>query len=590
MKTLILSDEFISELKSRNDIEEIIGDYVNLQRKGKNLMGLCPFHSERTPSFCVYPSNGSFYCFGCGAGGDVITFLRLMEHYDYIEAVKNLADRAGMSLEISQEDNALHNQKLLIYKINREAAKFYYMCLLNKMGSEAVNYLRSRGISDSFISRFGLGYSPKSGYALVDYLNKKGYNEKDIILSDLAFKSRNKRIIDRFRNRLMFPIIDVRGNVIAFGARTMGNDVPKYINTSDTLVFKKSSNLFALNFAKKSGKENLILTEGYMDVISLHQSGFTNSVAGLGTALTQGQVKLLSRNTGEVIVCYDSDEPGRKASERATKMLQQDGLDVKILTIPKGKDPDEYLRINGKDGAFKFRNLVENSKNCTEYRLNQIKSMYDLNDSEGKIKYITEAVKILSECQNSIEREVYALKISSESGIDKSVIIALVEKKLKSKNKSNKKKEFKDIAKFTSAVSDKINPEKHENLRAATAEEALISYVINNPDASDSIFERFSPSNFITNFNRRIFEVLKDLNEKGKLFDISNISTYGFSLEEIGRITRIICKYNFSEGTASAVNEYMKVISEENKKKKFKDIKELSENEVLEYIKNLKNK
>lgn len=587
---LMLSDEFISELKSRNDIEEIVGEYVNLQRKGKNLMGICPFHSERTPSFCVYPSNGSFYCFGCGAGGDVITFLRLIEHYDYLEAVKNLSERVGMDLEINEEDNAVHNKKLLIYQINREAAKFYHSCLLSAEGKEAVEYLKRRGIKASSARHFGLGYSPKNGYALVDYLNKKGYNKKDIILSDLAFKSRNGREFDRFRNRLMFPIIDIRGNVIAFGARTMGNDIPKYINTSDTLIFKKSSNLFALNFAKKSGKNSLILAEGYMDIISLHQAGFTNSVAGLGTALTSGQVKLLARNADEIFICYDSDEPGKKAADKAMKMIRQNGVNVKILTIPKAKDPDEYLRSNGKDAAFKFKELIENSKNDTEYRISQIKSEYDLNFPEDKIKYITQCAKILSECYSPVEREVYALKISSETGINKSSIMILIDKNLKSKDRKNQKKEFKNIEKITSAVNDSVNPDKRRNLRAATAEEALISYIINNPDMANTIFSRLSLENVSTAFNKRILEALKDLNSKKKILDISSISEYGFSFEEIGRITRFICSYNASVGTLSAAEEYISVINEEAQKSKFSNIDELPESEVSRYIKNLNKK
>ena len=252
---MIISEEFISELKARNDIEEIISSYVDLNRKGKNLMGLCPFHAERTPSFCVYPSNASFYCFGCGAGGDVITFLRLIEHYDYIETVKYLADRCGMNFEIDNQSDEIHRQKMLIYEMNREAAKFYYKSLFSPEGKVALNYLSERKLSSSTITHFGLGYSPKSGYSLVDYLKNKGYNIKDIVMSNLAFSARNSGARDRFRGRLMFPIIDVRGNVIAFGARTLKNEVPKYINTSDTPVFKKSNNLFSLNFAKNSNEK-----------------------------------------------------------------------------------------------------------------------------------------------------------------------------------------------------------------------------------------------------------------------------------------------------------------------------------------------
>ncbi len=586
---MILSDEFMSELKARSDIGEIAGEYIDLQRKGKNLMGLCPFHSERTPSFCVYPHNGSFYCFGCGAGGDVITFLRLVEHYDYVEAVKILSQRAGMDFEISEEDNIAHNKKLLMYEINREAAKFYHRDLFSPLGKEAFNYLEKRGIAVSSIKHFGLGYSPSQGYALVDYLKKKGYNVEDIILSNLAFRSRNLKETDRFRNRLMFPIIDVRGNVIAFGARTMGNDNPKYINTSDTPVFKKSTNLFALNFAKKSGENKLILTEGYMDVVSLHQAGFTNAVAGLGTALTPNQVKLLARYTDEVLISYDSDEAGQKAANKAISMFKSNGIDVKVITIPKAKDPDEYLRIQGKDGALKFKNLIDNSKNDTEYQLSKIKAIYNLEKSEDKIKYLTEASKILANCQSPIEREVYAIKLSAEIGINKSSILLQIEKYLKQKFKNHEKKEFKNIAKITSAVNDKINIDKHDNLRAAVAEESLISCIVNNPDIANAVFAKFTPDDMITSFNKRILSSIKDIVSKGKILDITNISAYGFSFEEIGRITKMICSYNKSMATTEAVNEYLSVINQENKKNKLKDINYISEDEVVKYIEDLKS-
>lgn len=586
---MLLSDEFITELKSRNDIGDIAGEYVDLQRKGKNLMGLCPFHSERTPSFCVYPHNGSFYCFGCGAGGDVITFLRLIEHYDYMEAIKALSERAGMDFEISEEDNVVHRKKLLIYELNREAARFYHKALFSPQGKKALDYLKKRGTSASTIKHFGLGYSPTNGYALVDYLKKRGYNREDMILSNLAFKSRNLKETDRFRDRLMFPIIDIRGNVIAFGARTMGNDTPKYINTSDTMVFKKSTNLFALNFAKKSGENKLILTEGYMDVVSLHQAGFINAVAGLGTALTPNQIKLIARYADEVLVSYDSDEAGQKAAKRAISMLKSNGINVKIITIPKAKDPDEYLKLQGKEGAFKFKNLIESSKNDTEYQLEKIKSECNLDNPEDKIKYLTEASKVLANCQNPIEREVYAIKLSSEIGISKSSVLLQIEKYLKQKFKKHEKKEFKNITKITSAVNDKINVDKHSNLRAASAEESLISCIINNQDIADTIFSKFSPEEMITGFNKRILNSLKDIVSKGKILDITNIAAYGFSFEEIGRITKMICNYNPSMATNGAINEYLQIINEENKKNKLKNIEHVSEFEVMKYITDLKS-
>lgn len=585
---MILSEDFISELKSRSDIREIIGEYVNLQQKGRNLMGLCPFHSERTPSFCVYPSNGSFYCFGCGAGGDVITFLRLIEQSDYVETVKKLAERAGMDFEISEEDNKLHQKKLLVYKINREAAKFYHKCLIDSKCDKALKYLKDRSIKNKTIVHFGLGYSPSSSYSLVDYLEKMGYNIEDVILSDLAFKSRSGKHIDRFRDRLMFPIIDVRGNVVAFGARTMGNDIPKYINTSDTPVFKKSSNLFALNFAKKSGKSNLILTEGYMDVITLHQAGFTNAVAGLGTALTLNQVKLLSRNTEEVIVSYDSDEPGKKAATKAIEMLRDNDVSVKVVTIPKAKDPDEYIRAQGKNGEVKFRNLVENSKSDIEYQLSDIKNKYNLENDKDKVEYLTQASKILANCKNSIEREVYAIRLSSEVGVNKSSVLVQIEKYLKQQKKKESKKEFRNIERFTAAVNDKVNADKKDNLRAAVAEEHLISFIINNPDMAGNIFSEISPSDMITGFNRKVFEVIKELILNGSTLDISNFSLYNFSFEEIGRITKMMCGYNPQIGTKKAVSEYIMTIKEENKKNKFKDIGGVSEESIQEYICSLK--
>lgn len=585
---MILSEDFISELKSRNDIGEIIGEYVNLQQKGRNLMGLCPFHSERTPSFCVYPSNGSFYCFGCGAGGDVITFLRLIEHYDYIETVQKLAERAGMDFEISDEDNREHQKKLLIYKINRESAKFYHKCLAQDKENKAFKYLTTRGVQNKTITHFGLGFSPPSGYALVDYFKKIGYNMEDVVLADLAFKSRSGHYVDRFRNRLMFPIIDVRGNVVAFGARTMGNDIPKYINTSDTPVFKKSSNLFALNFAKKSGKNSLILTEGYMDVITLHQAGFTNAVAGLGTAFTTNQVKLIARNAEEVIVSYDSDEPGKKAAAKAIEMLKNNSVAVKVVTIPKAKDPDEYIRTQGEKGEIKFRNLIENSKSDIEYKLSGIKGRYNLENDEDKVEYLTEAAKILASCNNSIEREVYAMRVSSEVGISKSSVMIQIEKYLKQRKKKERKKEFKNVEKFTSALNDKINPDKRNNLRASAAEESLISSVVNNPDIAKSVFSKISANDLITSFNKRVFKVMEELALNDKSFDISNFSLYDFSFEEIGRITKMICGYNPQMGTKEAIDEYLKVIKEENTKNRFKDVTNNSEESIKEYIHSLK--
>ena len=585
---MVFSEDFIMELKERNNIEEIISEYVSINRRGKNLLGLCPFHAERTPSFCVYPNNGSFYCFGCGVGGDVITFLRLAEHFDYVEAVKYLAERVGMNTQISDEDNEIYRQKALIYKANREAAKYFHNCLMSDKGSEAINYLKERHILPKTVKHFGLGYSPSSGYALIDYLKAQGYSEDVIISANLGMKSGNSKCRDRFKGRLMFPIIDVRGNVVAFGARTLKSETPKYINTADTPVFKKSSNLFALNFAKNSGREKLILTEGYMDAVSLHQAGFSNTVAGLGTALTLGQVKLLGRYCDEVVLSYDADEAGQKAAKKAMEMLRENGMSVKILSIPKAKDPDEYIRSNGKDGVIKFKDLVDKSKSDMEFKLESIKSNLDLETAEGKVKYLTAAAKELANCENAIERDIYISKLCEETGINRSSIVLQVEKYMKMKSGRARKQEFKNISKFTSGINDKINKEKRNNLRAACAEESLLSCIINNPDIANNIFSRIDEEVFITDLNRRIYAAAKRLSSEDKVMDINSFSSGGeFSLEEIGRITKIICSYKPNMITDESIDEYLNILMDEKRKNDIKN-EETTEFEIKKYIEELR--
>ncbi len=591
-----ISDEFISELKEKNDICDIVSQYVDLSHKGRNLMGICPFHTEKTASFCVYPNSSSFYCFGCGVGGDVISFIRLIENYDYIEAVKYLSDRAGLNFEISNNEDINYKKKLIIYEINRESAKFYHKCLMGKQGEKARKYLNSRGINKNIIIRFGLGYSPENKFSLLDYLQQKNYNTEDILLSNMSYKSRNLKHIDRFYNRLMFPIIDIRGNVVGFGARSLTGEIPKYINTSDTMIFKKSNNLFGLNFAIKSNLKNLILTEGYMDVISLHQAGFKNSVATLGTALTDSQAKLISRYTEEVILSYDSDEAGKKASDRATKILKDNNLKVKIISLPDCKDPDEYLKKHGKSAKLKFGNLIQNSKNDIEYKLFLLKSECDISNSDGKIKYLTESSKILASCKNKIEREVYALSISNEIGVSKSVILIQINKYIKQILNKNKSQEFKNITKITSGFNDNINKQKYNNLRACIAEENIISYIINNYDRYnkkiiDLLNNSLHENLFITDFNKKVFVSIKNIIMSGKRLDISSIyNNYNseFSVREIGRITKIACNCNINITHESSIHEYINILIEEHEKQKLKNTNNISELEIQDFIKKLK--
>lgn len=589
---MVLSDDFIAEIKEKNDICEIISQYVDLQRKGRYMMGICPFHAERTASFCIYPNSSSFYCFGCGVGGDIINFIRLIENYDYIEAVKYLAERAGLNFDISTEEDQIYKKKLIVYEINRASAKFFHKYLMSANGAKAREYLYKRGITDKTIIRFGLGYSPENKFSLVDYLEQTGYNTEDIILSNMSYKSRNLKHIDRFYDRVMFPIIDIRGNVIGFGARSLSGATPKYLNTSDTIVFKKSNNLFGLNFAIKSNSKNLILTEGYMDVVSLNQAGFSNAVATLGTALTDSQAKLISRYTEEVILSYDSDEAGQKASERAIKILKNNNLKVKIISFPDSKDPDEYLKKHGKNAKLKFSNLIENSKNDIEHKLLNLKSSCDLLSSDGKIKYLTESAKILASCKNKIEREVYALSICNEVGVSKSVILIQINKYIKQNLNKLKSQENKNIIKNTSYINDIVNKQKHDNLRASIAEENIISYIINNfdkyPKKIKNILDQINEDLFITDFNKRVYSIIKNIILSNRKPDIAVISGYEFSVKEIGRITKIICSYNNNIMHEDSIFEYVNILEQEQEKQKFKNINNISEFEIQDYIKKLK--
>ncbi len=352
-----LPEQFMQDLKMRSDITDIVSSYVNLRRAGRNLVGLCPFHGEKTPSFNVYPENGSFYCFGCGVGGDVITFVRKIENLDYMEAIRFLAERAGMQVPEGHVDDGLGRLKGRLLEINRETARFYHSVLMSAEGAPGLEYLQKRALSIKTIRHFGLGYSPGSHFALVNHLKQKGYGDEELIQANVAFRSRRGGAVDRFAGRVMFPIIDLRGNVIAFGGRILTDEKPKYLNTSDTLVFHKSNSLFALNFAKNENSERLILAEGYMDVIALHQAGFRTAVATLGTALTSEQARIMAKYAREVVVCYDADEAGQKATARAIPLLRDAGLNVKVLTVPNGKDPDEFIRSWGDQGYARFRQL-----------------------------------------------------------------------------------------------------------------------------------------------------------------------------------------------------------------------------------------
>lgn len=584
-----LSDDFISEIKYRNDLGELATSYMQLKRRGRNLVGLCPFHGEKTPSFNIYTENGSFYCFGCGVGGDVITFVMKIENLDYMEAVKFLAERAGMSMPEDDYDDSVSKLRTRIYEANREAARFFYARLMSKEGSEGLAYLRNRGLADSTIRHFGLGFAPDERFALGNHLRSRGFTENEMIAANLVFKSRSgNSVLDRFYNRVMFPIIDVRGNVIAFGGRIMTDQKPKYLNTSDTLVFNKSYNLFSLNNAKNSKSDSLILCEGYMDVISLNQAGFTNAVATLGTALTADQAALMKRYCKEVIICYDADEAGQKATARAIDILRRAGLVVKVISIPDGKDPDEFIRRHGDKGHAAFQNVLDNSGNDMEYRMQKLKSRYDMNSPQDKLSYLNEGVKLLCELDNPMERDIYASRLSDETDVSKASIMEQVKQGMRRKERYRRKNEFSQLRKNISARDDRINPQHASNLRAVSAEENLIAFLVNNPDKLVYIHEKLRPEDFTTDFNRNLFEYFSVRIIKHQ--DPMTALSMDFTNEEQAKIVRIVNSGADLPRTQQALDEYINIILDEKAKPTESDIRNSTNDEFTNLFSRLKDK
>lgn len=580
-------DSFLQELKLRNDITEVVSSYVNLKRHGRNMVGLCPFHGEKTPSFNIYTENGSFYCFGCGVGGDVITFIMKIENLDYVDAVKFLAQRAGMEMPENTYDDSMSKLRMRIFEANREAARFFHATLLSQRGQSGLAYLRGRALSDRTIRHFGLGFADDNWTSLCTHLKNKGFSEYEIYSANLAFRRKNGNgIYDRFTNRVMFPIIDLRGNVIAFGGRIMTDEKPKYLNTSDTPVFKKSENLFSLNNAKSSDTRTLILCEGYMDVIALNQAGFTNAVATLGTALTTEQAVLMKRYADEVIICYDADGAGQKATARAIQILRNVGLPIKILTVPSGKDPDEFIRSKGENGPAAFKLLIDKCGNDVEYRLMKLRENYNLNTTDGKVAFLNDAAKIIATIESPIEQDVFASKLCTELEIDKNAFKEQVAKIRRRGRREENKKEIRQIQAELNGQSDKINKEHFKKPRSSSAEEALLVYLINNPDYANSISERVSPDKFSNSLIKRYYEYVLD-KIKGGYEPLTSVSS-DFTTDEVSYLYKLISTTIPAASTRQAVEEYIKVINEESSKLTSDKLADMSANDINDYLKKLK--
>lgn len=557
---MALSDSFLQELKMKTDIEDVISAYVTLKRRGATLVGLCPFHNEKTPSFTVYPATQSFYCFGCGAGGDAITFLKKIENLDYLDAVKTLAQRAGLQMPQEGFDDSLSKRRRRILEMNREAARFYHSVLLSPEGKVGYDYYIGRALSAATINHFGLGFAPNQWDALLKHMRTKGYQPAELVDAGLARKGQ-KGYYDNFRNRVMTPIIDVRGNVIAFGGRVLDDSKPKYINTGDTLVYKKTNELFALNCAKDSKEDALILCEGYMDVIAMHQAGFTNAVAGCGTALTTEQVRLISRYAKEVILTYDADEAGQKALQKAMTLFDQTDVKVRIPALVGGKDPDEIIRTYGRD---KFKGMLEGASNETEFRLLALRRQYNLATTQGKIDFIGGALQILATLP-PVEQDLYVSRLSEELGVERQNMKVQLQDLVARQGNRREKREFKRIVQENMRKTARETMATDASLRKLRAEDRLISLLLRYPDCS-RLCKDFDPQWLTPGFAQRVFTLILQRLENGdgtELMDLRDRLTD----DEMGRLSGIIARGGESADAKQEFSDCLQTIRAEQQKK-----------------------
>ena len=477
---------FIDELVARNPIEDVVGHYVSLKRSGGNMFGLCPFHGEKTASFSVSPDKGIYYCFGCHKGGGVINFQMEIEGMSYPDAVRALAKRVGMQVPEDEQYQSRYRAQERLWALSKEAARFFYAKLYAPEGAAALQYARERGMPKGTLTTFGIGYAPNTWDSLVKAMKAKGYTEQELVDAGLVTKSqKNGNIYDRFRDRLMFPIIDVRGNIIGFGGRIMNNNDPnaaKYLNSPETMIFNKRKNLFALNLAKKSKLGYIILVEGYMDAIALHQYGFDCAVASLGTSLTEEHATLLTRYTDQVVLIYDGDKAGQNATQRAIPILEKAGLQVKVLRMKDAKDPDEFLK---KFGADRFKLLLEDASNRVEYQLNAIRRKYDIREDDQRVKYIQESAQLLASLTSSVQREVYGHRVAEEGKISFQAMTMEVEKAWKNRQKREKREQEKIDLSPARTLQPRSREIRYDDVKSARAEETLIAMAMKDPALLD---------------------------------------------------------------------------------------------------------
>ncbi len=547
---------FIDELMARNPIEDVVGQYVTLKRSGANMFGLCPFHGEKTASFSVAPDKGIYYCFGCHKGGSAINFMMELEGLSYPDAVRSLAKRVGMEVPEDEQYQSRYRVQERLWALHKEAARFFHAQLYAPVGKAALDYALGRGMNKAILTQFGVGYAPESWDSLVKAMKAKGYTEQELIDSGLVTKSqKNGNIFDRFRDRLMFPVIDVRGYVIAFSGRTMkkGDDVAKYLNSPETAIFNKRKNLFGLNLAKKTKENSLILVEGNVDVVALHQYGFDNAVASLGTSLTEEQAALITRYVEQVILLYDSDKAGQNATQRAIPILEKAGLRVKVLHVQDAKDPDEFLKKFGPD---KFRLLLAESSDRVEYQINAIRAKYDLRIDEQKVRYVQEAAELICTLDSAIKREVYGGRVAESAGISLDAMKLEVDKAYKRRVAREKKKQEKIDLDPLKKLQPKDRSIRYDNMKSALAEEGILAQILRDPAMLDSCGS-LTGEQFSVPLLGKVFTQLQQRHSKG--MEVSLRVLEDVSAEEMSHLAGV-CQKHTGPVNETAFRDCVKIV------------------------------
>lgn len=559
---MALPSDFLERIRSANRIEDVMSSYATVKRAGRTAKCLCPFHSEKTPSCTIYPDTESFYCFGCGAGGDVISFTMKIENLSYFEAIKLLAQKSGIPLpEDTKHGDDLSKKRLRLYEMNKAAAKFFYSNLKSPQGKKGLEYLLNRGLKFETIKKFGLGVAIDSWNALKYHLMSEGFSEQELINGSLiSISGKTNNTFDFFKNRVMFPFFDLRGNIIAFGGRALSSDDNrKYLNSKETLVFQKTKTLFCLNYAKAEAakKKQILLCEGNLDVISLHQFGFENAVATCGTAITPEHARLMSQYCDEVVICFDADDAGQKATQKALNILSEVGINTRIIKMNGAKDPDEFIQ---KFGNVAFQNLLDNSDGAINFEISKCKNGLDLDTDTGKLEFLKRSFQVLANINSPIEREFYISKVANDNNVAKSIVEAEVFAIIKKRQRSNKKREWNKTISFSNIRKDNLNPNENLHPREVKAEKGILSYIFLNPDQAEKISGLLNSNRFISDINRKIYINLINKIRNTEDYSISSFHDE-FSSEEMGKISEIIALSKNHFETWESVSDYIYLLN-----------------------------